>query len=134
MNELGFFYIILGLAIILIAVGLAFSDMDPSSEAIRRAAVSTHLSRGAKDLIPRWAGDIPYLSLIEWCYFTSYGNAVCDGEYDAGTAAGLGVCVSAVPLGPNPSVFKHIAGMCLRICDVCKTESARLCRRHAGQS
>ncbi|UWP58401.1 BCCT family transporter [Ruminococcus gauvreauii] len=68
-NELGFFYIILGLAIILIAVGLAFSRYGSIRLGNTEKPRYSTFSWGAMIFTSTMAADILYWSLIEWCYY-----------------------------------------------------------------
>jgi len=70
-NELGFFYIILGLAMILIAIGVAFSRHGSIKLGnIEKPRYST-FSWGAMIFTSTMAADILYWSLIEWSYYYS---------------------------------------------------------------
>ena len=128
----GSFYIILGLAIILIAVGLAFSRYGSIRLGNTEKPRYSTFSWGAMIFTSTMAADILYWSLIEWCYYytaTPFAMENMTLAQRQDWRLRIRCSTGAQSLG-----VLHIAGMCLRIYDVCKTESARLCRRHAGQS
>ena len=68
-NKLGFFYILLGLGVLLTAVGLGLSKKGN----IKCGSISkpkySNFSWGAMIFTSTMAADIVYWSLIEWCYY-----------------------------------------------------------------
>lgn len=68
-NELGFFYILLGLGMILTAVALAFSKYGKIQLGKREKPKYNTLSWGAMIFTSTMAADILYWSLIEWTYY-----------------------------------------------------------------
>lgn len=70
-NDLGFFYILLGLGMILTAVGLAFSKYGKIQLGKMEKPRYSTLSWGAMIFTSTMAADILYWSLIEWAYYYS---------------------------------------------------------------
>lgn len=68
-NDLGFFYILLGLAMILMAIALAFSKYGKIQLGKRSKPKYNTLSWGAMIFTSTMAADILYWSLIEWSYY-----------------------------------------------------------------
>lgn len=70
-NKLGFFYIILGLVILLIAIGLGFSKYGSIRFGKLEKPRYSNFKWGAMIFTSTMAADIVYWSLIEWCYYYS---------------------------------------------------------------
>lgn len=70
-NDFGFFYMILGLGMILVAVGLAFSKYGPIKLGTLEKPKYKTASWGAMIFTSTMAADILYWSLIEWSYYFS---------------------------------------------------------------
>lgn len=68
-NKLGFFYILLGLGILLTAIGLAFSRHGNIKFGNLEKPRYNNFSWGAMIFTSTMAADIVYWSLIEWCYY-----------------------------------------------------------------
>lgn len=68
-NDLGFFYILLGLGILLIAIGLAFSKYGQIRLGDTEKPKYSTFNWGAMIFTSTMAADILYWSLIEWAYY-----------------------------------------------------------------
>ncbi|MGI6094889.1 MAG: BCCT family transporter [Lachnospiraceae bacterium] len=68
-NDLGFFYILLGLAVLLIAIGLAFSKYGTIQLGKMEKPRYSTFSWGAMIFTSTMAADILYWSMIEWGYY-----------------------------------------------------------------
>ena len=68
-NDLGFFYILLGLGILLIAIGLAFSKYGQIRLGDTERPKYSTFNWGAMIFTSTMAADILYWSLIEWAYY-----------------------------------------------------------------
>lgn len=68
-NDLGFFYILLGLGILLIAIGLAFSKYGQIRLGDAEKPKYSTFNWGAMIFTSTMAADILYWSLIEWAYY-----------------------------------------------------------------
>lgn len=68
-NELGFFYIILGIGILLVAIWLAFSKYGSIQLGTLDKPRYNNFSWGAMIFTSTMAADILYWSLIEWAYY-----------------------------------------------------------------
>ena len=68
-NDLGFFYIMLGLGILLIAIGLAFSKYGQIRLGNTEKPKYSTFNWGAMIFTSTMAADILYWSLIEWAYY-----------------------------------------------------------------
>lgn len=103
-NEMGFFYIILGLAILLIAIWVAASKYGNIQLGVMDKPKYSNLSWGAMIFTSTMAADILYWSLIEWSYY--YNAAPFAMEHM--TLAQKQDLASAYPLfhwGPIPWAF-----------------------------
>lgn len=103
-NRLGFFYILLGLGVLLAALGLALSKKGEIRFGNLKKPRYSTFSWGAMIFTSTMAADILYWSLIEWCYYyTSTPFAV-----ENPTLAQKQDFASAYPLfhwGPIPWAF-----------------------------
>lgn len=68
-NKLGFFYILLGLGVLLTAVGLGLSKKGNIKCGSIPKPKYSNFSWGAMIFTSTMAADIVYWSLIEWCYY-----------------------------------------------------------------
>lgn len=68
-NDLGFFYILLGLGILGMAIWLAFSKYGGIQLGKREKPLYSNFKWGAMIFTSTMAADILYWSLIEWCYY-----------------------------------------------------------------
>jgi len=103
-NDLGFFYILLGLAMILIAVGVAFSKYGSIQLGNLEKPRYSTFSWGAMIFTSTMAADILYWSLIEWSYYYTSTPFAMENM----TSAQKQDWASAFPLfhwGPIPWAF-----------------------------
>lgn len=104
-NQWGFFYIILGLFVLLMALGLAVSKKGEIRFGTLEKPRYGNFSWGAMIFTSTMAADILYWSLIEWCYYYAQAPQVIGGE---ATLAQKQEFASAYPLfhwGPIPWAF-----------------------------
>lgn len=103
-NDFGFFYILLGLAMILIAVGVAFSKYGSIKLGNLEKPRYSTFSWGAMIFTSTMAADILYWSLIEWSYYYTSTPFAMENM----TSAQKQDWASAFPLfhwGPIPWAF-----------------------------
>ncbi len=103
-NDLGFFYILLGLGILLLAIGTAFSKYGTISLGQIEKPRYSNFRWGAMIFTSTMAADILYWSLIEWAYYYSATPFAMENM----TLAQRQDMASAYPLfhwGPIPWAF-----------------------------
>ncbi len=103
-NQWGFFYIILGLGVLCMALGLAVSKKGEIRFGNLEKPRYGNFSWGAMIFTSTMAADILYWSLIEWCYYYSQSSQVIEGA----TLSQKQEFASAYPLfhwGPIPWAF-----------------------------
>ena len=103
-NDLGFFYIMLGLGILLIAIGLAFSKYGQIRLGNTEKPKYSTFNWGAMIFTSTMAADILYWSLIEWAYYYTATPFAMDNM----TLAQKQDMASSYPLfhwGPIPWAF-----------------------------
>ena len=103
-NKLGFFYMILGLGILMAAIVLAVSKHGEIRFGSRNKPRYGNFKWGAMIFTSTMAADIVYWSLIEWCYYYSETPFAMEGM----TLAQKQDLASAYPLfhwGPIPWAF-----------------------------
>lgn len=103
-NGLGFFYILLGLGVLLIAIGIGASQYGKIQLGEMQKPRYSNLSWGAMIFTSTMAADILYWSLIEWAYYYSASPFAMESM----TLAQKQDMASAYPLfhwGPIPWAF-----------------------------
>ncbi len=132
-NDLGFFYILLGLGILGLAIWLAFSKYGSIQLGKREKPLYSNFKWGAMIFTSTMAADILYWSLIEWGYY--YGASPFAMENM--TLAQRQDMASAYPLfhwGPIPWGFYILPAVAYAYMMFVKKEKSNPYQKHVGQS